>query len=664
MGGNIFVLVLLALATIQVTCRKDGNTTVRDGFKLRPIPDAVLITGGQETFGHIATWIVVVTLNIPAEQIELLNKLNKFQNVLYQHNRISNITKDMWNQRINEIISTISVTNVKRRHGRGLIDIVGTISNKLFGTATEDEVFEIRSRIERVAKQNKRVVNVVKDLVTIINQTHEQSKEVRQHIQSLESYVSKYAIEIRKLQEKTEKQRNRYDILETCIKTDRGLALIEATHNAWLRQQDRYHWQRTALELSYLTEDILPVQNLKIIIANAKRYNLYAPPLEWYYSHVRIEPLWQNDKILVFRANLPLTDRFTYLRYQLRSWAIPGNSSEFKTQLQVPGDIAFHTETGGIFEPTSCMGARPTICRTGPVYDRSRMQCARGIVTGEEKLRRQCLITITRAQTEASSVQELSPGEVLISTTGESLSLVCKGLAERRINLRGGLFILTLPTAYRINGRGWTMTGLARRSVQSTVSLPVIAIKPFRLATTITQRSVERHLNSPHWAILSKIEDLKISSLDVDPNEDSGIIWGLTTRSTIGTTVGILILVTVVILIIVMRFQKNRRATRQRREERREERREGKGSRDPQRASGCMFELIDHYDDAERRASTSGVIAVREAGDPTADVDVRANRGEQSRPLSQNSDTRSRLDVVFRKDAENWVRATTAQAAQ
>ena len=32
MGGDIFILVLLALATIQVTCRKDGNKTVSDGF--------------------------------------------------------------------------------------------------------------------------------------------------------------------------------------------------------------------------------------------------------------------------------------------------------------------------------------------------------------------------------------------------------------------------------------------------------------------------------------------------------------------------------------------------------------------------------------------------------------------------------------------------------
>ena len=656
MGRDIFILVLLALATIQVTCRQDGNKTVSDGFQLRPVADGVLITGGQETFGHIATWTVLVTLDVPAEQIELLNKLNKFQNVLYKHNRISNITKAMWNQRINEIKSTISVTNVKRRHSRGLIDIVGTISNKLFGTATEDEVTEIRSQIERVAKQNKRVVNVVKDLVTIVNQTHKHSEEVIQHIQSLEIYVAKYAIEIRKLQEKTEKQRNQYDILETCIKTDRALALIEATHNVWLRQQDRYHRQRTALELSYLTEDILPVQNLQRIIANAKRYNLYAPPLQWYYSHVRIEPLWQNDKILVFRANLPLTDRFTYLRYKLHSWAIPGNSSEFKTQLQVPEDVAFHTETGGIFEPTSCMGVRPTICRTGPVYDRSRMQCARGIVTGEEKLRRQCLITITRAQTEATSVQELSPGEVIISTNGENMSLVCKGQAERRINLRGGLFILTLPTACRINGHGWTMTGLARRSVQSTVSLPVVAIKPFRLSTTITQRSVERHLNSPHWEILSKIENIKISSLDVDPNEDSGIIWGLNTHSTIWTTIGILILVTGIILMIVMSFQKYRRPPRRRRPVER--------SRDPECAPGCTFELIDRDDDPERRASTGGTITARDVGDQPAEADVRGKSGEHSGPPSPESDTRSRLDIVFRQDAEQWVRATTAQAGQ
>ena len=184
------------------------------------------------------------------------------------------------------------------------------------------------------------------------------------------------------------------------------------------------------------------------------------------------------------------------------------------------------------------------------------------------------------------------------------MSLVCKGQAERRINIRGGLFILTLPTACRINGRGWTMTGIARRSAQMTVSLPVVAIKHFRLSTTITQRSVERHLNSPHWEILSKIENIKISSLDVDPNEDSGIIWGLNTHSTIWTTIGILILVTGIILMIVMSFQKS----------------------DPECVPGCTFELLDRYDDSERRASTGRIPTVRDVRGKLRSRRVRAKR--------------------------------------
>ena len=181
------------------------------------------------------------------------------------------------------------------------------------------------------------------------------------------------------------------------------------------------------------------------------------------------------------------------------------------------------------------------------------------------------------------------------------------------------------------------MTGLARRSAQLTVSLPVVAIKPFRLSTTIAQISVERHLNGPHWEILSNIENIKISSLDVDPNEDSGIIWGLTTHSTIWTTIGILILVTGIILIIGMSFQKYRRTPRRRRPEER--------IRDPESATGGTFELIDRYDDAERRASAAGIITVRDAGDQTIEGDG-AKRGEQSGPPSPDSDTRSRLDIV------------------
>ena len=241
MARSILLLVLLGLVYTQVTGQGSDNGTVSNGFiskiiagsefKIRSITDGVLVTGGEKTLGHIAVWTVLVTLDVPTEQIGLLNKLNAFEQVLYEHNRISNLTKSIWAQRINDIKSTMIATPIHRRTRRGLVNIVGLLSNRLFGTATEAQVLETRSQIENIAKQNKRVVNVVKELITIVNHTHEHSKIVNQHIRSLETYVSAVAFEIQKSENITGKLGNRIDILRSVIQTDRALTLIETTHN-------------------------------------------------------------------------------------------------------------------------------------------------------------------------------------------------------------------------------------------------------------------------------------------------------------------------------------------------------------------------------------------------------------------------------------------------
>ena len=146
-------------------------------------------------------------------------------------------------------------------------------------------------------------------------------------------------------------------------------------HNTWLRQFDKYPRQRASLELGWLTEEILPRDALKRILANARRKDLYAPDAEWYYANVRIDPLWEDDKWLVFRAKLPLTDNIKYLRYTIWTWPVPGNTSQYTVKIQVPKEIAFQTQTGGLFDPTVCQGSRPMICRKGPVYNRQKMQC-------------------------------------------------------------------------------------------------------------------------------------------------------------------------------------------------------------------------------------------------------------------------------------------------
>ena len=241
--------------------------------------------------------------------------------------------------------------------------------------------------------------------------------------------------------------------------------------------------------------------------------------------------LWQNDSVLVFRADLPLTDRNLYLRYRIQTWPVPGNSSECLTQLQAPSDIAFHTATGRIFQPIGCIGIRPAICRTGQIYNKNRMQCPRGILTGEKRLRNHCEITISYARIAQTIISELQPDIFVIISTGDRFSLLCNGRAERRVHITGGVFTIRILPGCRVSNVGFSITGVVHRDSRITISQPTITITPFRLATTVIRESVA-------------------ASLDDDPLGSSGIIWGSYPHHTSWIALSIIVAVIIVIICV------------------------------------------------------------------------------------------------------------------
>ena len=92
-------------------------------------------------------------------------------------------------------------------------------------------------------------------------------------------------------------------------------------------------------------------------------------------------------------------------------------------------------------------------------------------------------------------VHEILPGMVAVSTTGESLSLLCTGRAERRLRMAGGEFIVDVPVGCRLNGVGFAVPGLTYRTMELAIKTTVIRIKPFNLHTTVTTDTVARHCN-------------------------------------------------------------------------------------------------------------------------------------------------------------------------
>lgn len=490
------------------------------------LPDGLLITGGVETRSQEAVWTALVTLETPKPNPDLRARINYFRKIVRTLETMkgsSNTTRTAWEKRLDDIEDAMlpHVAGSAHRTRRGLLNIVGQISRKLFGTATEEEVEECQRQIQQLSSANNRFSHAVDKLVTLVNQTHKHMTENRHHILALERYLGKVQHVIQGIEKATSTRDSEIALLNLETRIDRALASLETAHNQWIRQLEKHHRQRASLELGWLTEEILPIPELRRICDEGRRAGFYAPPVQWYYEHVHIQPLWEDETRLVFKAELPFSAKTEYLRYYLWTWPVPGNTSQFRAKLQVPDDIAFHTESGGIFRPTQCRGNRPAICSTGPIYDRSRLQCPRGLITGEEDLRKHCKVTIYKPANELTDIQEINPGVFVISTLGENCSLHCSGATERRLYFNSGVFLLTLQEGCGLRGKGWTVSSVSRKRLGVSVRLPIIPIPPMDLAGSLPAKIRLPQLSSPQWEQLGEVRDLSMNDLAI-LSEDSG----------------------------------------------------------------------------------------------------------------------------------------------
>ena len=206
------------------------STTV-SGAKLPPthvsmtpqrIPDGVLVTGGTETRARTASWTILVTLDVPRDQPRLSTAIARFRATLQQTNITAKFPRTallLWERRIRELASTalINPKDAIKRSRRGLLNIVGSLANTLFGTATEAEVEVTRQKLKSVSKKNRRITHVVKELITVINQTHDELKALNLHVRSSEQYLSDM---VKQVQIGQTRQNNELHTLQMTIKID------------------------------------------------------------------------------------------------------------------------------------------------------------------------------------------------------------------------------------------------------------------------------------------------------------------------------------------------------------------------------------------------------------------------------------------------------------
>ena len=211
----------------------------------------------------------------------------------------------------------------------------------LFGTATDADVQEVKNQLRAFGATNRKVVHYVSKLITVVNHTHVQLSENRRHIVTLHKFFNQLSRAIRVTVTAMNSTKQRLTILETKLRIEQILRSLEASHEYWLRQVMTFNRQKAALELGFLTEDLVSRQDLMHIVKSGLQAGFYAPAINWFYSNIRVSPIAWTGHQLIFRVKLPLTDKVLYKRYSVWSWPIYrviqlNIMSKFRSHLTLP----------------------------------------------------------------------------------------------------------------------------------------------------------------------------------------------------------------------------------------------------------------------------------------------------------------------------------------
>ena len=159
------------------------------------LSDELLITRASNIHVRRGTYTVLVVIYAPQREPRTEERLNELRLVIEKlgtHQNYSRTTLNVWEQRIRDMEATITPpsqmlpnTQIKR----GLFNFVGEIGATSFGTATEDQVAQLKHHITKAQRTNRRIVHVTNELISVVNQTRAEVSLDRKHLVAVEQFA-------------------------------------------------------------------------------------------------------------------------------------------------------------------------------------------------------------------------------------------------------------------------------------------------------------------------------------------------------------------------------------------------------------------------------------------------------------------------------------------
>ena len=450
----------LAIITIIAMSRVPHAKARPDPLVITRMPDGVTVSGSQPLRQMVASWDVFVTLDPPTYPQQLADQLDKLDHA-FQAVQERGFEIEVQKLRRDHMRQALHVDSVHGRKRRGLLDIGGTILHSLFGVATNAQLTRFRNALYEVAHNQDSMAHANQQLATVLNQTRSYLKTVALSQQRVSDRMTKLHRILHAVARRQRNMDDRLGKLELTSALDHYLDILAVSITQYTSQVALFTRQRASLELGHLSRDLLSPHQLSDILTQAATAHHVVSNLEWYYSHVSVQPLWRHTGQLLYRIELPLISSRPYLLYTIAAYPVPITNSTLSVALNLEPKYALDTVSGNIFIPTQCLGNRPVICNTGAEYGPSLLKCARGLINSRADLIKSCTVNI-RDYAGLPQVATMALNQYAIATQGETLVVRCPGSPESHIPLARGAYNITCLDHCTLQGEGYSITCVDR----------------------------------------------------------------------------------------------------------------------------------------------------------------------------------------------------------
>ena len=211
----------------------------------------------------------------------------------------------------------------------------------------------------------------------------------------------------------------------------------------------------------------------------------------------------------MYRVRLPLVENTDYMLYQFQCWPVPFNTTGFSAQIEVQPVMGLDTVSGDIFRPSRCYGQEPQVCRTGVKTHQRYMKCERALITGGPH--KQACVVKLRKENKLSKLTEISPGEYILVTWGETIQKRCLGSEPIRLKLSDDCMYA---------GEDWKVTPLRELKGRLSIMALKVKIPDINLIQTVNNTKTLQKLKSFGKDLLDPVVRVTLQPLSEEYDVD------------------------------------------------------------------------------------------------------------------------------------------------